>query len=68
MKEPKKKLPPGMKLRLWRVRRGWTQSQAAEFFRISQATQSLLENGLREPGADVARRIARLSDGEVEWP
>ena len=47
----------GERLRELRIREGWSQRELAERSRISQTTISQIENGKRNPSADVLKRL-----------
>ncbi|MPL92038.1 hypothetical protein SDC9_38129 [bioreactor metagenome] len=50
-----------------RVKRGFTQVELAERAGISQGHISLLENGHRFVGPDIAKRIEEALNLEVDW-
>jgi transcriptional regulator with XRE-family HTH domain len=55
----------GERLRDWRVRVGFTQSELAKKLEISQAFIAQLEKGGKDPGLKLAVGISDISAGEL---
>lgn len=47
--------------------RGMSQREVSERCSLSQGHVSMLISGLREPGVDVALRLARVRDVSLDW-
>lgn len=59
-----------MRLRAWRISKGWTQEEAAKHLGVRQSLWSSWEVGRTKPGLNYAMALAQLSakDGEPSLP
>lgn len=56
-----------MSLDAWMTQRGMTDGEMADAIGVSREYVRLLRAGRRRPSAEVAQRIARFTDGMVDF-
>jgi transcriptional regulator with XRE-family HTH domain len=65
MGKSKAPLPPGKRLRAWRLKAGLTQDGCAKRVGVKQSAWAEWESGARTPREESLVEIERLTEGEV---